>query len=710
MKKHFKKGNSEDKFNNSKNSVSDEPADNASLAEDTAGKGFFSRFGAQVSSGLKNARISDVAMCAAIAWIMVFVLEILGRHSVADAFVFMFKEIGFYFSNFAIVFATTTLCLFFKRRYFALSMVLFVWLGLGIANGIILSFRNTPLAWVDLSIVFMAFEIMNSYVKMYQVVLGTIGVLFVIAGIVLIARYAPKKKPNYVSAAAFWLMSIAVCAVSVLLTFNLYVNNEDFADLPEAYKNYGFAYCFSSSAINRGVAEPDDYNEEKVMAVVDKISSKKISKEPDIKPNIIYLQLESFFDVKYMEGVTYSEDPIPNFTKLKEENSSGYLRIPGLGGGTCNSEFEVLTGMSVGMFGTCEYPYNTITQEQPTGTVCYDLKNYGYTTHAIHNHTGTFYNRHINYQNLGFDTFTSVEFMSNVERNPNNWAKDKVIADSVLKCLKSTKGRDFVFAVSVQSHGNYPSEVIDPTQTIYVTSEMEDVAYKNGFEYYINQIHEMDMFVGELVETFRNYDEPVVLVLYGDHLPAINISKDSLVNKSLFETEYVIWANFDIPVNDEYLYAYQLNSRVTEMLGFDGNYINALHRYYKNDKANPGYRMQLQMLMYDQLYGNNYAYGGASPYKAVATKYGIDPITISRVEVNGTSTTIRGTGFTEKSVVFIDGSEMETQFISDKVLVVKDVLPEHEEEIYVSQMTSDNVSLHDTEVYIYKEAMDLQSP
>ncbi len=702
MKKHSRKGNNTDKFNTSHNPAEAE-IDNVN--HDDVKSGFWARFKARVFSGLKDIRFSDVLMCAVVAWIIVLVLEILGRHSFIDALVFMVTEIGFFFANFTLVFCSVTLCLFFKRRYFALSMLMIVWLGLGIANGIILNFRNTPLAWVDLSIVFMAFEIMNSYVKMYQVILGTVGVLLVITGIVFIARYAPKKKPNYVTATVFQLCSIAVCAIAVLFTYKLYVNKEDFADLPEAYRNYGFAYCFSSSAVNRGVEEPDDYTSDKVMAVVDKVATVESTKEPEVKPNVIYVQLESFFDVKYLQNVTYSEDPIPNFTRLKAENSSGYLRIPGLGGGTCNSEFEVLTGMSVGMFGTCEYPYNTITQEHTAGTVCYELKDYGYTSHAIHNHTGTFYNRHINYRNLGFDTFVSVEFMSDVERNPNNWAKDKIITGEVLKCLDSTPGRDFVFAVSVQSHGNYPTEVIDPTQTVYVTSAMEDEEYKAGFEYYINQIHEMDMFIGELTEALQNYDEPVVLVLYGDHLPAINISKDNLINKSLFETEYVIWANYDIPVNDEYLYAYQLSSRVTEMLGFNGSYVNYLHRYYKNDKDNPNYRLYLQMFMYDQFYGENYAYGGAIPYETVDTKYGIDPIEITSVELRGNSTLIRGCGFTEKSVVFIDDSRIDSQFFSSEILVVKDYFAESGNEIYVAQMTSDNVALSQTEVYVYEEGI-----
>ena len=53
-------------------------------------------------------------------------------------------------------------------------------------------------------------------------------------------------------------------------------------------------------------------------------------------------------------------NPIPNFTKLKEECTSGFLTMPAIGAGTANSEFEVLTGFDVAYFGAGEYPYKTV--------------------------------------------------------------------------------------------------------------------------------------------------------------------------------------------------------------------------------------------------------------------------------------------------------------------------------------------------------------
>ncbi len=695
----------------------DNMTDNAEINPDTNSientKKWFS-FKELVSAfkqNIKQIKISDFIMCLIVSWVMVFALEALSRHSVSTAFTFMVKQLPFFASNFTIILCTMTICLFFKRRYFVMSLIILVWLSLGVANCVVLTFRNTPLAWVDLSIVKTALDIMNSYVKPIQFITGCVIAVVAILVIVLVLKFAPKKKPNFASAIVFQSFSALLCVIAMVSSYHIYKEPECFANLPEAYRNYGFAYCFSSSAVNRGVDKPADYSKESINNIVEKVSVDFDDSEfvSGVQPNIIYVQLESFFDVNYLKDVVYSQDPMPNYRQLKKNNPSGFLRIPGLGGGTCNAEFEVLTGMSVGMFGTCEYPYKTITLDHTAGSVCYELKNYGYSTHAVHNHTGTFYDRHRNYANLGFDTFVPVEFMHDVERNANNWAKDKILTGEIFKCLNSTEGRDFVFAVSVQSHGKYPTEVIDPNQTIFVKSGIEDEEYKNGFEYYINQLYEMDMFVGELISTLQNYREPTVLVLYGDHLPAMNIEKEKLENEDLFETEYVIWSNYDLPkMEDEYLYAYQLNSRVTELLGIKGSHINALHRYYKNDKENPRYLDELQALTYDELYGENYANGGKVHIERTEIKYGIDPVLIERASVGNTATTLKGTGFTEKSKVFVNDTLVSATYVDTNTLILPKTIAKPNDSIYVAQRCSDKHILYQTEPYSVKETDVLQ--
>ena len=151
------------------------------------------------------------------------------------------------------------------------------------------------------------------------------------------------------------------------------------------------------------------------------------------------------------------------------------------------------------------------------------------------NHSGTFYNRNEVYANLGFDTFTSLEYMHNVQFNPIGWAKDYVLTPEIMHALSSTEGKDMIYAISVQAHGKYPSTVIDETQKITV-SGIENEADKNAFEYYVNQLYETDAFIGNLIYELSNYEEKVVLVLFGDHLPNFDFEdvykRQAVVNAS----------------------------------------------------------------------------------------------------------------------------------------------------------------------------------
>ena len=76
-----------------------------------------------------------------------------------------------------------------------------------------------------------------------------------------------------------------------------------------------------------------------------------------------------------------------------KEYSSGYYKVPSVGAGTANTEFESITGMSLHYFGPGEYPYKSILKETTCESAPYVLKSLGYRTHAIHNNEANFYGR-----------------------------------------------------------------------------------------------------------------------------------------------------------------------------------------------------------------------------------------------------------------------------------------------------------------------------
>ncbi len=125
-----------------------------------------------------------------------------------------------------------------------------------------------------------------------------------------------------------------------------------FGNIAFAYEDYGLPYCFSASLFNTGISEPNGYTKKK-MAKINKneeLNKSTTSRSSDELPNIIVVQLESYFDVANAEFFTTSEDACPNLHNLYQNYSSGYFKVPSVGAGTANTEFEVLTGMNLRYF------------------------------------------------------------------------------------------------------------------------------------------------------------------------------------------------------------------------------------------------------------------------------------------------------------------------------------------------------------------------
>lgn len=626
-------------------------------------------------------------VCGIISVVLDYIIEMLSRHSVLEATKFVFINPFTFLCNVLIIMLTLLVGLLFRRRIFVISLIACIWLAFGITNCILLMFRITPFSVVDFRLITDALSIMNKYCDKWSVVLIMAGVILFSTGIVMLWIRTPKmkEKVHYVKVA----MYIAVWGAITFLITDVGVqaqaissNNQNIADF---YETNGFVYCFSSTIIDNGISKPTTYSEERVEELLK--SSNVEETDVSKKPNIIMVQLESFFDVNYLSKVKCSKNPVPVFTKLKENYTSGFLTVPVVGAGTANTEFEVLTSMSLDYFGTGEYPYKTILREKTCESISYNLKNLGYKSHAIHNNEANFYGRNIVFSSLGFDTFTSIEYMQNIETNPIDWAKDKVLTHEIMKALDSTKEKDFIYTIAVQSHGQYPTEVLDENPEITIEG-LED-GKKNQYEYYVNQIYEVDQFIEELIKALEKLDEDTILVLYGDHLPNIGMEQEDITQGDLFQTEYVIWDNFSLEQQDRDLEAYQLSAYVQELIGY---HEGTLTNYHQNCSQMVDYHEGLEILEYDMLYGNAYVYGGEKPFLATELKMGVQDIIIDEVQFKNGQLYITGENFTEHSVVFIDDGAQDTTFVDEHTLVVKDIgkSDDKDKTIAVSQVGDDN--------------------
>jgi phosphoglycerol transferase MdoB-like AlkP superfamily enzyme len=657
-----------------------------------------------------------------------FFAESVSRHSVSEAASFIWNTPMTFLYNAMIIFITFLPVYFFKRRALVRSIITFVWCFLGIINGCVLAKRVTPFGFTDLKLINDLFAMKSTYFTPAMGILAVVVVVLFLTFCIYLYRKGPvfRGKMNR----KLMVVVFASCYFWVPMVTNAAVKNEVLTDyfdnIAQCYERYGFVYGFSSSVVDRGMNKPDNYSEEAVLEILDSydtsdmvsgntISANTVSsyassvsgnesEQPAANPkntdtpNIIVVLLESFVDPTEIEFLDLSEDPIPNFHRLESQYSTGYLSVPVVGAGTANTEFEVLTGMSMRFFGTGEYPYKTILKTNTCESAADVLSDLGYNTYVIHNNKAKFYSRNSVFSQMGFDGFVSREFMDIHEYTPlGNWSTDDILRGEVSQVLDDTPNQsDFVYTITVQAHGAYPTEQVIENPEISVSANGLDTEKNYEWEYYISQIHEVDKFIGNLISDLEQRDENTLVVMFGDHLPTMDLQNEDMVSGDIFKTKYITWNNYGLTKEDEDITAYQLMAHMLDQAGIHDGTMFSYHQSVDADitsEEDDTYIRNMELLQYDILYGEHYAYGGEERYPASDLEMGLVDAVINRAYVVDGKLIIRGENFTPWSKVYINGKAYPTKEASQWRLIVTldDDTLEAGDEIVVNQCSGDTI-------------------
>lgn len=640
---------------------------------------------------------------ALLACIINFVIEAISRHSVVAAWDYMTGTPMVFLYNAFMIFVTFSIVYLFKRRIFVRMIIGAIWVILGIANGYILLKRVTPFNAQDLKIAGDGIALINNYCNGFEVVVIAVGAVALLIWLISMWRRGGQYAGKIHHIAA--LIGIIVCGVLYTFVTNIAIDKRVvstyFGNIAFAYEDYGLPYCFSASLFNTGISEPNGYTK-KAMAKIDKdgeLNQTATSRSSDELPNIIVVQLESYFDVANAEFFTTSEDACPNLHNLYQNYSNGYFKVPSVGAGTANTEFEVLTGMNLRYFGPGEYPYKTYSKKHPTESAATALASLGYGTHALHDNTGNFYSRANVFNNMGFDTFTSKEFMNVLQTTENGWAKDEILTHHIMEAMDTTKQEDFVFTVSVQGHGNYPETQVIENPKIKVEG-IEDEALKNKWEYYVNQVYEMDQFVGDLIKAVEERNEPSVVVFYGDHLPTMGLKAEDLKSRYLYNTNYVIWDNIGLQKHDKNIPAYQLMSEVLNRLDIHSG---TVFNYHQQRKGTKNYLSDLELLQYDILYGKQYVYNGKAPITEGHMVMGIRNVSLSSIvpQLNS-GYSLYGENFIKYSRVYVNGEKQKSSFLNNTRINLSETELKDGDVIQVGQVGSSDTIFRMSDKYTYQ--------
>ena len=371
-----------------------------------------------------------------------------------------------------------------------------------------------------------------------------LGLLFIAVTAWLLSRYARARLPK------LWLrlsLAAALIPVSILLWKPLYTVEAHYKDVSD----YDYFNCNKNSeyAANRGLlyhllytvkdlfpSPPAGYDAAEVEQWLADYQSAPI----ETPVNVIFIMLESFSDLSVYD-IPFTRDPYEAFHALQAESYHGTMIADTVGGGTVNAERSALTG----------FTYIHPDYDRPrTSYVRYFAEN-GYYTEGAHPGECWFYNREPIAYRLGFHRYLFIEnFFGEYDAE---FGEDAVVFPLLRQLYEARKASPyFGFHVSYQNHSPYESEFLEGEE--YVSGLMGKHYY--AVNNYLHGVAQTGKALTDFVDSFREDEEPVVLVFFGDHKPTlgeansayealgIDVADGSAEGcYNLYSTPYLIWGN-----------------------------------------------------------------------------------------------------------------------------------------------------------------------
>ena len=670
------------------------------------------------SSGKKENR--ELILNLVLSFAVLIAIESLSRRDFVQSFDFIREYPIQALVNYVLIFILFSVSIFFKRKKFARFIIGFILILLSFISGIVMNFRGMPLFPYDVLSIKEAIKISSIFLSVrFEIVIAVVLVLFIVIAAIIFRIDRGKKRFISRRNVIVLIVTIGIYVVSIPQLSAAKVISPMAWNPGASFEKNGFTYSFLRETVLAVRKKPKGYSEEAVREIREKIDEAKKKDKRKIltgnkRPNIILVQLEAFMDPTRIKGATFNEDPMPNMRKLMKNYTSGLMNVPVTGGGTARTEYEVLSGMDFQYLNQGEIPYQTFLSEKPSISLATDLDSHGYKSVAVHNFYQRFYNRNKGLENLGFDKFVPLDVMTNVEYTPMYWPKDKILTkyieeqlenrNSMVKEKKSSEKEArpaFVFTISTQGHSRYPMTKLKIDYPIELVNSDLLPPDQNQINYYANQVKEMDSFVGKLVEDINKSKEPTVLVLYGDHLPALDIITRNKSGVDKFESLFVVVNNIgkkkvEVPKNFQ---AYQLSTLLLQTAEQPYGPMNMVHAYLKNDKD---YSKYVEMVQYDILFGKKYFLKDSEMPKKKKMEVNSKELRIRKIEKRNGDFFVLGEGFNRNTVVYINGEKVESDYYDDRTLKLYDNYYTGKKEVYLKLVDNNGNTIQQTKKIKFK--------
>ena len=434
---------------------------------------------------------------------------------------------------------------------------------LGIANCFVISFRGMALSGGDLFSINTAMTVVSSYE--YKLDWFMFMELFLTLGICIISCKLRGFRVFHWKGRVLLLCAWCVLAGAYyhICCQTSYLEEHDIRSGGFShqlrYKQYDMLFTTLCTCFYMVADKPEEYSVERVEELAEEyITGTDMEKQETKMPHLVVIMNESFADYSDIgEGIDFSEDCMPFIHGLTENTIKGTAYASIFGANTPNSEYEFLTGNTMGFLPESSVGFNVFVRGNMP-SLASQLKSLGYTTLAMHPYRGTNYRRHIVYPQIGFDAYYDRKhFMSPqyIRRYISDETLYKRIIREFEKHVEESDDPLFSYNVTIQNHGGYTASSVQNLKTnIRVLNEDVDTFQ---VQQYANLIKASDEAFEQLIEYFSSREEPVVVVMFGDHQASLGTAtyehligkEEKLTSEELMEKykiPFVAWANYDI--------------------------------------------------------------------------------------------------------------------------------------------------------------------
>lgn len=541
-----------------------------------------------------------------------------------------------------------------NNLFYSAAITSFIFNVCSLINRLKIELRDDPFVPRDVQLAQEAvntvsdFNVQIKYDLLALIILAVI--MFLVSGYFIKAKKLRKSTRVIGCVASIVVAFLAnkyIYSSKVVYYNKLHVSNRSY--ITRVFNELGFTYCFLYNLNSYPVEKPENFSKEEVEDLINTYTTAGAAM-PEDKPNVIFIMNEAFSDIGMSEQFTYTpeNDPYKYWREIIQSKNSiaGHIVTPGFGGGTANTEFDVMTGMQTNMLNSVPTSAFRVVGKS-TQSLARIFGDNNYQTLFMHPGDSWFYNRFSVYKYFGMQEEIFNEAFTKQDKKGNMIA-DSVLTKHIIEQFEShtddaSKGPLFSYITSIQNHMPYTVRKYGdlPIEEVQVSKAISQEA-KDFLSVYMEGIKDANQMIKDLTDYFEAQDEPVILVFYGDHLPnlgdnylsykelGLNVGDESSVENIIntYTTPYVIWTNekaadlinlqekkaeLDLP-EDNKISANFLGGMVLELLGYKGqdpyfDFINEVRKqvpviYKENYKtADKGYTKELDE--YDQTLVNN---------------------------------------------------------------------------------------------------------